>query len=121
MNDRRRTATWHRPPANVLSLITNWTPPLWISRFGASHGFYTETEASAKTANKFGTAANIEAFDAKWRCPAMPLSIAGSISDGLIVVDLVKDPVLKGSLTRSTTPVIDHALLRIKWSHQRAA
>ena len=42
----------------------------WISRFGASHGFYTETVASVKTADKFGTAANIEAFDAKWRCPA---------------------------------------------------
>jgi len=39
------------------------------------------------------------------------VSIAGSISDGLIVVDLVKDPVLKGSLTRSTTPIIDSALL----------
>ena len=25
--------------------------------------------ASAKTANKFGTVANIEAFDANWRCP----------------------------------------------------
>jgi len=50
--------------------LTSWTAPLWISRFNASHGFYTETVASAKTANKFGTAANIEAFDAKWRCPA---------------------------------------------------
>ena len=40
------------------------------------------------------------------------LSVAGSISDGLIVVDLVKDPVRKGSLARSTTPVIDPALLR---------
>ena len=29
---------------------------------------------------------------------------AGSINDGLTVVDLVKDPVLEGSLTRSTTP-----------------
>jgi len=41
------------------------------------------------------------------------LSNAGSISNGLIVVDLVKDPALKGSLTRSTTPVIDPALLAI--------
>jgi len=52
-----------------LSIIVSWTAPLWISRFGASHGFYKETVASAKTANKFGSAANIEAFDAKWRCP----------------------------------------------------
>jgi len=64
----------------VAEAYPSWTAPLWISRFGASHGFYTETVASAKTANSFGNAANIETFDATWRCPVKKHVLSG---DGL--------------------------------------
>jgi hypothetical protein len=39
------------------------------------------------------------------------LGIVREISDGFTVVDLVKDPSSTGSLTKSTTPVIDPAML----------